>query len=89
MHFVKRQAIRAQTLSMPSLLTCGPPLPLLCGALQIAGCERTPRYGVPGQPLSFCQGHKRAGMYTCREGELFVATRDGSGEPRCCTVVLC
>ncbi|CAM9662907.1 unnamed protein product [Scytosiphon promiscuus] len=42
------------------------------------GCQRTPRYGIEGEPLSFCQGHKRAGMYTCRDGELFIATRDGS-----------
>eukprot|EP00752_Nemacystus_decipiens_P011348 g10084.t1 len=45
---------------------------------QFSGCDRTPRYGTPDGPLSFCQGHKRAGQYTVHNGQLFVATRDGS-----------
>eukprot|EP00903_Cladosiphon_okamuranus_P018919 g17401.t1 len=45
---------------------------------EFAGCERTPRYGPKEGPLSFCQAHKRAGQYTVRNGQLFVATRDGS-----------
>lgn len=32
--------------------------------------------------MSFCQHHKRAGMYTARNGKLFVATNDGNGELR-------
>ncbi|CAM9278635.1 unnamed protein product [Ectocarpus sp. 8 AP-2014] len=44
---------------------------------EYAGCDGTPRYGPRNGPRSFCQGHKRAGMYTYRSGELFMATRDG------------
>ena len=32
-------------------------------------------------PQNFCREHKRAGMYTNRNGLLLVATRDGSGKP--------
>lgn len=46
---------------------------------QYGGCDGTPRYGTRDGPLSFCQTHKRAGLYTTRDGELYVATRDGSG----------
>lgn len=56
---------------------CGP-----CSALQFPGCDRTPRYGTQVGHLNFCQAHKRAGQYAVRNcGEVFVATRDGSGEP--------
>ncbi|CAB1104651.1 unnamed protein product [Ectocarpus sp. CCAP 1310/34] len=44
---------------------------------EYAGCDGTPRYGPRNGLQSFCQGHKRAGMYTYRSGELFMATRDG------------
>lgn len=54
------------------------PLP---SALQYAECNRTPRYGTKEGVLSFCQHHKRKGMYIVRNGVLLVATRDGSGEP--------
>lgn len=50
-------------------------------ALQFTGCDRNPRYGTQEGILSFCQAHKRAGQYTVRDGQLFVATRDGNGEP--------
>lgn len=30
--------------------------------------------------MSFCQDHKRAGMYTSRNGRWLVATNDGNGE---------
>ncbi|CBJ32965.1 conserved unknown protein [Ectocarpus siliculosus] len=43
-----------------------------------AGCTRTPRYGRKNGPLTLCQSHKRAGLYTVRDGVLLVATRDGS-----------
>ncbi|CAM9205417.1 unnamed protein product [Ectocarpus sp. 12 AP-2014] len=43
-----------------------------------AGCTRTPRYGLKNGPLTLCQSHKRAGLYTVRDGVLLVATRDGS-----------
>lgn len=39
--------------------------------------------------MSFCQDHKRAGMYTSRNGKWLVATNDGNGEcvpGYCCTV---
>ncbi|CBN74257.1 EsV-1-7 [Ectocarpus siliculosus] len=41
-------------------------------------CDGTPRYGGHDGPLTFCRAHKRAGMYTTRDGVLYVATRDGS-----------
>ncbi|CAM9324488.1 unnamed protein product [Ectocarpus sp. 12 AP-2014] len=40
-------------------------------------CDGTPQYGGHDGPLTFCRAHKRAGMYTTRDGVLFVATRDG------------
>ena len=46
---------------------------------QFVGCWSTPKYGKRQGPLSFCQHHKRAGMYTNRDGQLLVATRDGNG----------
>ena len=49
-------------------------------AKQYAGCDSAPLYGVKGGPQSFCREHKRAGMFTSRNGELLVATRDGSGK---------
>ena len=30
--------------------------------------------------MSFCQAHKRVGMYTARNGQVLMATRDGNGE---------
>lgn len=48
--------------------------------VQHGSCDGTPRYGARGGPLSFCQAHKRVGLFTIRDGELYVATRDGSGE---------
>ena len=51
---------------------------------QHGGCDGTPRYGTRDGPLSFCQAHKRVGLYTIRDGELYVATRDGSGESSRC-----
>ena len=47
---------------------------------QFVGCRSTPKYGQRQGPLSSCQHHKRAGMHTNRNGQLLVATRDGSGE---------
>ncbi|CAB1109573.1 unnamed protein product [Ectocarpus sp. CCAP 1310/34] len=44
-----------------------------------AGCFRALRYGRKNGPLMLCQSHKRAGLYTVRDGVLLVATRDGSG----------
>ncbi|CAM9549821.1 unnamed protein product, partial [Ectocarpus sp. 12 AP-2014] len=40
-------------------------------------CNGTPQYGGHDGPLTFCRAHKRAGMYTTRDGVLYVATRDG------------
>ncbi|CAM9343030.1 unnamed protein product [Ascophyllum nodosum] len=45
---------------------------------QFVGCWSTPKYGQRQGPLSFCQHHKRAGMHTNQNGQLLVATRDGS-----------
>lgn len=46
---------------------------------QYDSCDGTPRYGKRDGPLNYCQTHKRAGLYTVRDGVLYVATRDGSG----------
>lgn len=43
------------------------------------GCMGTGKYGPRGGPFSFCPLHKRAGMFTTRDGKLLVATRDGRG----------
>ncbi|CAN0364492.1 unnamed protein product, partial [Ascophyllum nodosum] len=45
---------------------------------QFVGCWSTPKYGQRQGSLSFCQHHKRAGMHTNRNGQLLVATRNGS-----------
>ncbi|CAN0049642.1 unnamed protein product [Pylaiella littoralis] len=45
---------------------------------QYGGCNGTPRYGTREGPLSFCPKHKRIGLFTVRDGEVYVATRDGS-----------
>ena len=50
------------------------------GIEQYARCDGTPGYGPRAGPQSFCREHKRAGMFTCRNGVLLVATRDGSGK---------
>lgn len=47
---------------------------------QHPGCIRTPTYGHSDGPLSFCQSHKKAGMYTNPNGNLLMATRDGNGK---------
>lgn len=49
---------------------------------QYDGCDGTPRYGTRDGPLSYCQAHKRTGLYTVRDGVLYVATRDGNGALR-------
>ena len=54
---------------------------------QFVGCLSTPKYGQRRGPLSFCQLHKRAGMHTNRNGQLLVATRDGSGETMAAVLV--
>eukprot|EP00752_Nemacystus_decipiens_P011347 g10083.t2 len=46
---------------------------------QHPGCGKTPRYGHEGAPAILCQSHKRAGMYTTRDGRVLVSTRDGKG----------
>lgn len=43
------------------------------------GCMGTAKYGPRGGPSTFCPLHKRAGMFTTRDGKLLVATRDGRG----------
>lgn len=55
---------------------------------QLDGCDGTPLYGTRDGPLSYCQAHKRTGLYTVRDGVLYVATRDGSGTLLCCTRTL-
>jgi len=63
------------------------PTPLCCAdcfIFQHGDCDGTPRYGTRDGPLSFCQAHKRVGLFTTRDGELYVATRDGSGESLRC-----
>lgn len=47
---------------------------------QYTGCLKSPKYGPKDGPLRFCQSHKRAGMYTNRNGNTLVASRDGNGE---------
>jgi len=47
---------------------------------QFTGCFNTPKYGQRKGPLKFCPKHKRFGMYTNRNGQLLLATRDGTGE---------
>lgn len=47
---------------------------------QFGGCNGAPLYGTREGPLIFCQTHKRAGLFTVRDGEIFLATRDGSGK---------
>lgn len=49
---------------------------------QHPGCSKTSRYGYTDAPLTLCQSHKRAGMYTIRDGRVLVSTRDGKGETR-------
>ncbi|CAM9540340.1 unnamed protein product, partial [Ectocarpus sp. 8 AP-2014] len=47
-------------------------------ACERPGCENPPRYGHKDGPETLCQIHKKAGMYTTRDGKLLMATRDGS-----------
>ncbi|CAN0036320.1 unnamed protein product, partial [Ectocarpus sp. 8 AP-2014] len=47
-------------------------------ACEHPGCENPPRYGHKDGPDTLCQVHKKAGMYTTRDGKLLMATRDGS-----------
>lgn len=54
--------------------------PFITVSWQITGCYNTPKYGQQKGPLKFCQQHKRVGMYTNRNGQRLLATRDGSGE---------
>lgn len=72
--------------------TSHPPPPLPCHSKsqpithgnvrgpQYEGCSKTPLYGPEEGPVSFCHGHKRAGMFVSRNGIRVVATRDGHGE---------
>lgn len=46
---------------------------------QVLGCEKSPRYGHGEEPPVVCQNHKKAGMFTVRDGKMMMATRDGSG----------
>ncbi|CAM9328458.1 unnamed protein product, partial [Sphacelaria rigidula] len=49
---------------------------------QYEECMAEPRYGAKKGPLSFCNDHKRVGMFTVRHGQLMIATRDGSAHLR-------
>jgi len=57
------------------------PNPLNCPSRssldQHPGCDKIARYGRVGAPLTVCRSHKRAHMYTIRDGRLLMSMRDG------------
>ncbi|CAM9580199.1 unnamed protein product, partial [Ectocarpus sp. 4 AP-2014] len=56
----------------------GPPGVGRAQTCEYPGCENPARYGHKDGPETLCQIHKKAGMYTTRDGKLLMATRDGS-----------